>query len=149
MICVLSAAAMNACAADNAATSNARAPAITDSAGVRRVVNYDPKWQRGEEWTVDSAPALRIGAIDGAEEYLFDRIQGVTRLSDGTIVVLNAGDGQLQYYGPDGSHLHSVSRDGRGPGEMRAGRWLDGSTMMLCRLRTRMAACGSTAPAVS
>jgi hypothetical protein len=46
-------------------------------------------------------------------------------LSDGTVVVLNSGAGQLRYYTPDGQYVRSVSRDGDGPGEMRGGRWLD------------------------
>src|SRR5688572_12148852 len=89
---------------------------ITDSAGIRRVLNYEKGWGAGEEWTVSAEPVLRIGLLDGPREFLFDRIAGVTRLSDGTIVVLNAGDGQLRFFSRDGSHLRSVGGIGGGPG---------------------------------
>jgi hypothetical protein len=111
--------------ADAPRTGMPQDPLIAEDNGVRRVVNYAPQWSPGVEWTVDQEPTLSIGLLDGPEEYLFDRIRGVTRLSDGTVVVLNSGAGQLRYYTPDGQYLRSVSRDGDGPGEMRGGRWLD------------------------
>ena len=103
----------------------ASGPVVTDSAGVRRVANREPRWGTAEGWRVSAEPVLRIGLVDGAREYLFHRIADLTRLSDGTIVVLNAGDGQLRYYSADGEHLRSVGGEGDGPGEMRDGRWLD------------------------
>jgi hypothetical protein len=116
---------LTACRDRGAAVRESRAPLSRDSAGVRIVTSYEPRWRPGEEWTVSAEPVLRIGMVDGPQAYLFDRIEGVTRLSDGTIVVLNSGDGQVRYFAPDGKHLRSVGREGRGPGEMRAGRWLD------------------------
>src|SRR5688572_33431651 len=89
---------------DATTASNRGQPEITDSAGIRRVLNYEKRWRAGEEWTVSADPVLRIGMLDGPKEFLFDRIAGVTRLSDGTIVVLNAGDGQLRFFSRDGSH---------------------------------------------
>jgi hypothetical protein len=127
LLLVLGAGALPAtgCSADTSAERGAREPLVRDSAGVRTVVNFEPRWGPGEEWRISEEPVLRIGMVDGAEEYLFDRIRGVTRLSDGTIVVLNAGDSQLRYFAPDGRHLRSVGRSGQGPGEMISPRWID------------------------
>jgi hypothetical protein len=116
---------LSACADAPPHATASREPIITDSAGVRTVLSHEPRWRPGEEWTVATEPELRIGMVDGPGEYLFDRIRGVTRLSDGTIVVLNSGDGQVRYYTRGGTHLRSVGRSGAGPGEMRGGRWLD------------------------
>ncbi|MEX2283758.1 MAG: hypothetical protein WEE89_14830 [Gemmatimonadota bacterium] len=63
--------------------------------------------------------------LEGNLDYLFDKIKGVTRLADGTIVVLNSGDGQLRFYSPDGTHLRNVGGIGGGPGEVRGARWID------------------------
>lgn len=111
--------------ADASHRATPRDPLITDSGNTRTVVNYAPRWRPGEEWTVATEPVLTLGMVDGPSQFLFDRIRGVTRLSNGVIVVLNSGDGQLRYYAPDGQHLRSVGRNGDGPGEMRGGRWLD------------------------
>jgi hypothetical protein len=121
----VAAAVLTACAADPPAASSPSDPLITERAGVRTVVNYEPRWAPGEAWTVSEEPVLRIGMVDGPEAYLFNDIRGVTRLSDGTIVVLNAGDGQIRYFAPDGRHLRTVGRLGNGPAEMVAPRWLE------------------------
>jgi hypothetical protein len=115
----------SACGAGERVEETRREPVVADSAGVRVVINQDPQWRAGEGWRVAPMAAVRIGAADGAEAYLLDRVRGVTRLSDGTIVVLNAGSTELRYYSADGVHLRSVGRQGRGPGDMRLPRWLD------------------------
>lgn len=109
-------------------------PSVRDSAGARIVTSPAPRWGPGEGWTVSAEPVLRIGSIDGTSPSLFDGIAGVTRLSDGTIVVLDTGSAQLRYFSASGEHVRSVGREGRGPGEMRAPRWLqklpDGSVQV-------------------
>jgi hypothetical protein len=101
-----------------------RGPDITETGNTRIIVNHQPSWRDGEEWTVSSDPALTIGVGDGDPEYLFDQVRGITRLSTGEIVVLNAGDGQLRYYTAAGQYIRAVGRNGDGPGEMRAPRLL-------------------------
>lgn len=114
-----------ACGGSESAPAPRAEPLIRDSAGVRTVVSYEARWAVGEGWRVSAEPVLRIGVVEGAEAYLFDRIAGMTRLSDGTLVVLDAGSTQLRYYSPAGEHVRSVGRRGQGPGEMRAPRWLE------------------------
>lgn len=92
---------------------------ITDSAGVRIVSNSDPLWGAGESWRVTSEPMLALGVVDTTPVVQqFHRIEGVTRLSDGTIVVLNTGSGQLRAFDSIGRHRWSAGGLGFGPGEM-------------------------------
>ena len=93
---------------------------VTDSAGVRVVVNRGPLWGPGEGWNVTPEPLLTLGAVDTPWAQQFHEIGGVTRLRDGTVVVLNRGSGELRAFDPSGRHLWSAGGRGEGPGEMRA-----------------------------
>jgi hypothetical protein len=91
--------------------------AVRDSAGITIVENAAPAWSEGDAWTLSAEPALAMGASEGDPDHEFYRIAGATRLSDGTIVVANAGTHQLRYYAPDGALRQSAGRKGGGPGE--------------------------------
>jgi hypothetical protein len=70
-------------------------------------------------WTLDTTNAIRIGVREGAPEYeLFDAT-GSARLSDGRIVVANAGARELRYYDPAGHHVKTSGGRGGGPGEFQ------------------------------
>jgi hypothetical protein len=90
---------------------------VRDSAGITIVENAAPAWSEGGAWTVSAEPTLAMGVSEGDPDHEFYQIAGVTRLSDGTIVVANAGTQQLRYYAPDGALQRSVGRKGGGPGE--------------------------------
>lgn len=62
---------------------------VTDSAGVRAVVNTAPLWGSGEGWRVTPEPLQTLGVVDTALAQQFHEIGEVTRLRDGTVVVLN------------------------------------------------------------
>lgn len=62
-------------------------------------------------------PELRIGALDGEEEYTFGRIGTVLGSPDGGLLVHDAGVVQLRKYGPDGLFVGNIGRRGGGPGE--------------------------------
>lgn len=94
-------------------------PTITDSAGVRMVVNQDPLWRAGEGWRLTPEPVLTLGTLDTPLEQQFHRVGGVTRLGDGTIVVLNRGSSELRAFDSSGRHLWSRGGAGDGPGEMK------------------------------
>ena len=94
----------------------APAAAIRDSAGVR-IVEYASWAPPVVAWRVAATPLLAIGALEGDEAYQFDRLQSVTRLTDGRIVVANGGTQELRLFAPDGRHLSSLGRKGGGPGE--------------------------------
>lgn len=63
------------------------------------------------------APTLEIGAVDGAEEYLFASIASAIRLSDGTIAVSDPGNTRISIYSADGTHVRSFGSQGDGPTE--------------------------------
>lgn len=73
----------------------------------------DPVWQIGPE------PSLVLGRLEGPDEHLFSRIRSATRLSTGTIAVLDGASRQLRAFSPDGVHLWTAGGPGEGPGEMR------------------------------
>lgn len=99
-------------------TSHTPSEAVTDSAGVRFVGDSDPLWDSGEGWRVTTDPVLSIGVVDTPLVQQFHHIEGLTRMSDGTIVVLNTGSGQLKAFDSGGNHLWSAGGLGAGPGEM-------------------------------
>src|SRR5690625_3315446 len=72
-----------------------------------------------EEWRLSEFPVTRIGVVDGEPAYQLDRVAGVLRLSDGRVVVANAGTQELRYYDAGGGHLVTVGGAGSGPGEFR------------------------------
>lgn len=73
----------------------------------------DPLWQVAPE------PTLVLGELEGPDAYLFSRIRGATRLSIGTVVVLDGASSQLRAFSSGGAHLWTAGGPGEGPGEMR------------------------------
>ncbi|MEX0893085.1 MAG: hypothetical protein WEB88_13035 [Gemmatimonadota bacterium] len=92
--------------------------AVRDSAGIRIIDNGAPAWTDGQVWRIAPEPEVVIGHA-GDARYEFERVQGMTRLADGTIVVLNTGARELRFYDAAGVYLRTVGREGRGPGEFR------------------------------
>lgn len=102
------------CAGRDQASS---ATTLRDSAGVRIVESSGDLWATPARWRVSPEPAVRIGAVEGAKAYLFNRVHGVVGLSDGRVVVANGGDGTLRWYDPRGTFLFQRGGEGGGPGE--------------------------------
>jgi hypothetical protein len=90
---------------------------VRDSAGIAIVENRAPAWSETEAWRVADTATLQMGVAEGDPDHEFYQIAGVARLSDGTIVVANAGTQQLRYFAPDGSLRATAGRKGGGPGE--------------------------------
>lgn len=116
-----------ACSGDRAAQTGA---VVSDSAGVTIVDNgiLDPSL----DLLAAENPILQIGVIEGQEEYQLFRVSDIKRLSDGGIVVANAGSRELRLYNADGRHRATVGGAGRGPSEFRypsAIRALPGDTI--------------------
>ena len=70
-------------------------------------------------WRIAPEPTLVLGELEGPDAYLFSQIRGATRLSTGTVVVLDGASSQLRAFSPDGAHLWTAGGPGEGPGEMR------------------------------
>ena len=89
---------------------------VTDSAGVEIVENEDYAWPEGQAWRLADDPILDIGLLEGEDAYQLFDVVGALRLTDGGIVVANAGSFELRFYDANGTHLFSVGREGGGPG---------------------------------
>lgn len=90
-----------------------------DSAGIRIVESAAPP-DAPPAFRLSPEPLAQVGVLDGAPEYQLHRVQGATRLTDGTLVIANSGSRELRFYTADGTHLRSAGGEGAGPGEFRA-----------------------------
>jgi hypothetical protein len=75
-------------------------------------------------WRIHPEPDLTIGEAEGNPSYQFADIQGAVRMDDGRIVVADAGNYVLRFYNPNGKIIHSVGRQGQGPGEYESLAWI-------------------------
>ena len=96
-----------------------------DSAGIVIIETPGSAARAPIGWTVDQVPELQLGSAAGGEpEYFFDGIDGrrrggITGFPDGRIVVVNAGNGELLFFDPEGRLRNRVGIRGDGPGEFR------------------------------
>lgn len=74
---------------------------------------------------------LRIGVVEGPEELQFNRITAARFLDDGSVLVGNAGTGEVRRFRRDGAWMGSFGALGQGPGEHRSitGIWASGDTV--------------------
>lgn len=103
---------------------------VSDSSGVALVSNDLTRLDAA--CTVDAMPMLSVGTDDGDDEDVLHRVFGATRLTDGTIVLVNGGSQQIRFYTPQGRFLRAAGREGRGPGEFSDAfyiHWLPGDTL--------------------
>ncbi|MDE2762049.1 MAG: hypothetical protein OXQ94_11340 [Gemmatimonadota bacterium] len=68
-------------------------------------------------------PLVRVGLLDGPEEYLFGNVSGAVRLENGSVVVADEQSREVRMYDVGGRHVWTSGREGEGPGEYR-GLWL-------------------------
>lgn len=62
---------------------------------------------------------VRIGQLDGPDEYTFGDIAAMTTGPDGTLYVLDQQVPALRMYAADGTYLGDLGREGEGPGELK------------------------------
>src|SRR5690606_1849542 len=65
------------------------ATVVRDSAGVEIVENHGAAWTGATAWRLSSEPEVRMGTVSGATAYEFAGVVGLTRMTDGRIVVLD------------------------------------------------------------
>jgi hypothetical protein len=111
-------------AACGGGSSTSHEPVVRDSAGVRIVENSGPAWTDASQWRLSAEPVLRIGESEAEPEYQLFGVRGVSRLSDGRIVLPNTGTQEIRWYSSDGSHLVTAGGQGEGPGEFTGLGWL-------------------------
>ncbi len=101
-----------------------------DSGGVAIVEN--DLTRLSEACTISPTPTTSIGAEEGDDESVLHRVFGATRLTDGTIVLVNGGSHEVRFFGPDGRFVRASGRNGQGPGEFSDAfyiHWLPGDTL--------------------
>lgn len=92
--------------------------AFRDSAGIRIVENTRPPEGSRLDWRIGAEPIVSIGSTTQTEEpYLFTRVFGATRLSDGRIVIGDEQAKELRVFDQHGRHLETWGGHGEGPGE--------------------------------
>jgi len=96
----------------------ATAQVTRDSAGIRIVENSKPAWAPGREWRLSENPILVLGDGNAVDDRL-GRIVGVTRLSDGRVVVADQSTLQLKFFDTSGRRLKSVGGKGQGEDQFR------------------------------
>ncbi|HEX5872448.1 MAG TPA: hypothetical protein VFY65_18590 [Longimicrobium sp.] len=89
-------------------------------------------------WTL-GAPQVRIGEGGGDGQEL-DRVYGGVIGPDGSVVIGNAGTGELRFYDPRGALRMAGGRRGMGPGEFQSINWLRpfrGDSLVVFDLQTQ------------
>lgn len=87
-----------------------------------------------QRWSVDAEPMVSIGGADGPLPAMFAIVTMASRLSDGTIVVLENQASELRFFDAAGTHLRTAGGVGEGPGEFEYGESfvrLAGDTLLL------------------
>ncbi len=72
-------------------------------------------------WSIDTTDVVRIGMLEGPDEYVIGRLAGTLLLSDGSILVADATAHELRVFDARGTFVRKVGRKGEGPGEFN---WL-------------------------
>jgi hypothetical protein len=60
---------------------------------------------------------LKIGSLDGQDEYIFGDINDVVPGNNGTIIVSDIGANLVRVFNHEGKFIKNVGRSGKGPGE--------------------------------
>jgi hypothetical protein len=68
---------------------------------------------------------VRIGDLEGADEYTFGDVASITVDGEGAIYVLDRQALTVRKYSPAGQHLQNIGRSGGGPGELKQPHSLD------------------------
>ena len=89
---------------------------VTDSAGVQIVHNRDAAVDTS---AVNIAEVLRIGEVDGPEEYQFHGVRDIALADDGRMFLSDEGSRTIRIYGRDGRFQKQFGSQGTGPGEFQ------------------------------
>lgn len=113
---VLTAILLPVAACTEAGTGGAAEAIVRDSAGIT-IMEHPASNDVTPQWSVRAAPDLEIGVLEGPEEYQLERVVHAAILSDGRIVIADAGAHALRFYAADGTFQRAAGRRGAGPGE--------------------------------
>ncbi len=77
-------------------------------------------WDSKENGDVTISQELKIGELDGPEEFLFANIADVAVNSKGDIYVADSRLNEIRKFDKGGEYLLTIGRPGQGPGEFRS-----------------------------
>ncbi len=104
--------ALLGCAGDSTGLAALRTE--TDSAGVR-IVEFG--WSGSWEAPFVLTERLRLGLLDGPDEYVFSTIAAGVLLDEGLFAVTDRESSQVRTFSRDGTLITRQGRSGQGPGE--------------------------------
>jgi hypothetical protein len=93
---------------------------VTDSAGIKVIVNPPPEVAASTMWSAAETPEFAIGVVDGAGADVLQHVTGGAILSNGGVALADGSTNELRFYDSKGRHLTSVGGEGVGPDEFRA-----------------------------
>ena len=100
----------------NDGRESASGVAVTDSAGVRIVHNNNTAL---DTTAVELVEVLRIGIVDGPDEYQLYNVHDIAVDDEGRLFVPNEGSMSIRVYSREGRFLREFGHAGSGPGEFR------------------------------
>jgi hypothetical protein len=77
-------------------------------------------WDSKENGDVTISQELKIGQLDGPDEFLFVNIVDVAVNSKGDIYLADSRLNEIRKFNKDGEYLLTIGRPGQGPGEFRS-----------------------------
>lgn len=101
-------------------TGSAPEPVVRDSANVSIQVFPASVIDRPAPMRLAESPEVRIGVIEGTEEYQWTRPVAAARLSDGAFAVLEQVPAEVRVFDRSGRFKLRVGMEGEGPGEFRS-----------------------------
>jgi hypothetical protein len=90
---------------------------VRDSGGVSIAENAGRHVADTLAWVIDTTEVVRIGMVEGPEEYVFGRLGGMLVTADGHILIADALTHDLRVFDVTGKFVRKVGREGEGPGE--------------------------------
>ena len=90
-----------------------------DSSGVEIVEALRPLWDSVPGWNIAPEPLVDLALSGAGPNHEFDDVIGMSRLADGSLVLVDRGWSEIRRYSAEGGFLNSTGREGEGPGEYR------------------------------
>lgn len=99
---------------DDSTTWEAVVDTVGDTITVRTVA--------GSVWgdTAELIPEMRIGVLDGPDEYMLGSVRSLAVSPAGDIYLVDGQVPVVRKYSPDGTHLYDLGAEGGGPGEYKS-----------------------------
>ena len=101
------------CASD---PSGRPAAVVSDSAGIRIVMNREPRWSEDSRWRLPDEPTLIIGEALGPPEYAFSQLFEIAAFTDGRLALYDFLYPDIRIFDRSGRYIETWGGGGDGPG---------------------------------